>query len=182
MDQFVGREQEMAFLEREYRRDGSSLVILYGRRRVGKTTLASQFINGKSALYFLVTEESESQNRQAFQELVANFTGQELLKNARLDSWEPLFQILLKEWKGFKKEAEASKEKLVLVLDEFQYLGRSNPAFPSIFQKIWDTVLKDEAVMVVLCGSLVSMMESQTLNYSSPLYGRRTGQIKLRQI
>lgn len=182
MDQFVGREQEMAFLEREYRRDGSSLVILYGRRRVGKTTLASQFINGKRALYFLVTEESEGQNRKAFQASVANFTGQDLIRNARLDSWEPLFQILLKEWKGFKKEEEERKEKLVLVLDEFQYLGRSNPAFPSIFQKIWDTVLKDEAVMVILCGSLVSMMESQTLNYSSPLYGRRTGQIKLRQL
>ena len=79
MDQFIGREQEMAFLEGEYHRKGSSLVILYGRRRVGKTTLASQFIKGKSALYFLVTEESESQNRQAFQELVADFTGQVLL-------------------------------------------------------------------------------------------------------
>lgn len=182
MDQFIGREQEMAFLEEEYCRMGSSLVILYGRRRVGKTTLASQFIKGKSALYFLVTEESESQNRQAFQELVVDFTGQELLRSARLDSWEPLFQILLKESKGLKRQEEDKNEKLVLVLDEFQYLGRSNPAFPSIFQKIWDTHLKDENVMVILCGSLVSMMESQTLNYSSPLYGRRTGQIKLKQI
>lgn len=67
-------------------------------------------------------------------------------------------------------------------MDEFQYLGKANRAFPSIFQKIWDTMLKDKNIMVILCGSLISMMESQTLAYSSPLYGRRTGQIKLKQI
>jgi AAA+ ATPase superfamily predicted ATPase len=73
-------------------------------------------------------------------------------------------------------------DKKVIIIDEFQYLGKSNPAFPSIFQKIWDTLLKELNIMVILCGSLISMMESQTLSYSSPLYGRRTGQIKLNQI
>jgi hypothetical protein len=71
---------------------------------------------------------------------------------------------------------------MVLIIDEFQYLGKSNPAFPSVFQKIWDTLLKEENIMVILSGSLITLMESQTLSYSSPLYGRRTGQIKLKQI
>lgn len=67
-------------------------------------------------------------------------------------------------------------------MDEFQYIGKANPAFPSIFQRIWEEILKNKPVMVILCGSLISMMESQTLAYGSPLYGRRTAQIRLKQI
>lgn len=173
MEKFIDREQEIQFLNAEYQRKGSSLVILYGRRRVGKTELSAAFMKEKNALYFLVTEESEHQNRNSFKDAVAEFCNNELLKSAKVDNWEIVFKTLL---------AKSAKEKLVLVIDEFQYLGKSNPAFPSIFQKIWDTILKDENVMVILCGSLITMMESQTLSYSSPLYGRRTGQIKLKPI
>ncbi len=173
MKNFVDREQEMQFLNEEYNRKGSSLVILYGRRRVGKTELSSAFMKNKNALYFLVTEESEMQNRNAFKDSVAEFCDNELLRNAKIDSWEILFKILCEK---------AQNEKLLLIIDEFQYLGKSNPAFPSIFQKIWDMMLKNKNVIVILCGSLISMMETQTLNYTSPLYGRRTGQIKLKQI
>ena len=149
------------------------MVILYGRRRVGKTSLATKFMEGKPSLYFLVTEESDQQNRNAFKDTVADFCGNELLKSASLTQWEPIFKTLCEK---------RHRQKLLLILDEFQYLGKSNPAFPSVFQKIWDTFLKQQSIMVILCGSLISMMESQTLSYSSPLYGRRTGQIKLRQI
>lgn len=173
MQPFVDREKELEFLEQEYRREGSSLVILYGRRRVGKTALATKFMEGKPALYFLVTEESEQQNRNAFKDAVADFCGNELLKSASLQQWEPILKAFCEK---------PSDQKLLLILDEFQYLGKSDPAFPSVFQKIWDTFLKQQPVMVILCGSLISMMESQTLSYSSPLYGRRTGQLRLRQI
>ena len=173
MNYFVDRKDEMQFLNEEYKRKGSSLVILYGRRRVGKTELSSAFMKDKNALYFLVTEESEIQNRNAFKDVVADFCENELLKSAKIDNWEILFKTL-----GDK----TGNEKLLLIMDEFQYLGKSNPAFPSVFQRIWDTMLKDKSIMVILCGSLISMMESQTLNYTSPLYGRRTGQIKLKQI
>lgn len=173
MSKFIDREKEIEFLQSEYDRKGSSLVILYGRRRVGKTALAGEFAKDKEALYFLATEESEGQNRNAFKDMVAEFTGNELLKYASLDSWELIFKALVEYHTEGKK---------VLIIDEFQYLGRSNGAFPSIFQKIWDSLLKDEDIMVILAGSLISMMESQTLSYSSPLYGRRTGQIKLKQI
>jgi len=152
---------------------GSSLVILYGRRRVGKTALAAEFIKEKNALYFLVSEESEAQNRSAFKNMAADFIHNHLLKNANIDSWDLIFQSILDHDSNCKK---------IIVIDEFQNLGKSNPAFPSIFQRIWDTMLKDKNIMVILCGSLISMMESQTLNYTSPLYGRRTGQIKLKQI
>ena len=150
MEKLIDRESELETLQSEYARNGSALVVLYGRRRVGKTTLISEFIKDKNALFFLASEESETQNRHAFKEKAAEFMNSDLLRNADVD--------------------------------EFQYIGKSNPAFPSIFQRIWEEILKDKQVMVILCGSLISRMESQTLSYNSPLYGRRTAQIRLTQI
>lgn len=173
MKLFVDRNEEMNTLEQEFQRKESAMVILYGRRRVWKTTLISEFIQDKNALYYLVTEEQETQNWNNFKNMVADFIGSSLLKNASVKNWDILFQELV---------SFPSSEKKVIVIDEFQYLGKSNAAFPSIFQKILDTILKDAGVMVILCGSLVSMMETQTLNYTSPLYGRRTAQIRLEPI
>ena len=170
---FVDRSKEIAALEREYHREEASLVIIYGRRRVGKTELIRHFIQDKTALYFLATEESEAMNRQAFQQQVADFLESDLLRGAVIDRWEIIFQQLV---------LVANEKRLVIVIDEFQYIGKSNPAFLSVFQKIWDTLLSKANVMVILCGSLVSMMMSQTLNYDSPIYGRRTAQIRLRPI
>lgn len=173
MKKFINHEQELNFLESEYRRNGSALVIIYGRRRVGKTALANKFLDNKNGLYFLATEENEAQNRLAFQNMVAEFTGNELLKNTFVSDWELIFKALL---------THKTAQKTVIVIDEFQYIGKSNPAFPSILQKIWDTLLEEQNIMLILCGSLISLIESQTLNYGSPLYGRRTGQIRLKQI
>lgn len=173
MLRFINRDEELDFLNKEYNSKGASLVILYGRRRIGKTALTIEFMKNKEALYFLATEESEEQNRVSFKNMVADYIGSEILKNASIDKWDSIFKELL----NYK-----TADKKIIVIDEFQYLGKSNHAFPSIFQRIWDTILRDANIMVILCGSLISMMESQALSYSSPLYGRRTGQIKLQQI
>ena len=173
MKRFINRNDELRFLENEYNRTGSSLVIVYGRRRIGKTALVAEFLKGKLGLYFIATEENENENKAAFRKIVAEFTSNELLMNASGLNWDAIFKV----WLGSKND-----EKILMVIDEFQYLGKANAAFPSVFQRIWDTMLKDENAMVVLCGSHISMMESQTLAYSSPLYGRRTGQIRLRPI
>lgn len=170
---FVDRASEMATLEKEYQRGHASMVVIFGRRRVGKTELIRHFIRDKPALYFLATEEAEAMNRVAFQEQVADFLDSDLLRGSSIDRWELLFRQLV---------LAATDRRLVIVIDEFQYIGKSNPAFLSIFQRIWDTMLCHANVMVILCGSLVSMMMSQTLNYDAPLYGRRTAQIKLRPI
>lgn len=173
MVKFVDREMEMDTLQGEYERNGSALVVMYGRRRVGKTTLISEFIKDKKALFFLASEESEAQNRAAFKDKAADFTGNALLKDADIKSWDTIFKAI----------ADTKFEtKPVIVIDEFQYIGKANPAFPSVFQRIWEEILKNTSVIVILCGSLISMMESQTLAYDSPLYGRRTAQIKLKQI
>lgn len=173
LKEFIDRERELKVLEKEYAADRSSLVILYGRRRVGKTALISHFVKNKPAVYFLATEESEIQNRITFKDLAADFLDNRLLREAQVENWDIIFEALVQQ---------IAKEKLIIVIDEFQYLGKSNSAFPSIFQRIWDTRLSKANVMVILCGSLITMMESQTLSYESPLYGRRTAQIKLQQI
>lgn len=173
MTNFIDREEELETLQKEFTRKGSSLVILYGRRRVGKTTLISEFIKDKNALFFLASEESEVQNRNMFRNKVADFIDSDLIRNAEIKNWDILFKAIMHT---------PFSDKPVIVLDEFQYLGKSNSAFPSIFQRIWEEILKNKSVMVILCGSLISMMESQTLSYNSPLYGRRTAQIRLKQI
>ena len=173
MELFVDREQEMQTLDMEYTRKGSSLVVLYGRRRVGKTTLISEFIKDKKALFFLASEESEAQNRNVFKDKAAEFIDSDLLRQADVKSWDAIFRAIMDT---------KFDSKPVIVIDEFQYIGKSNPAFPSVFQRIWEEILKNKSVMVILCGSLISMMESQTLSYGSPLYGRRTAQIRLKQI
>ena len=172
MEKFIGRINEMKTLETEYRRD-SSFVVIYGRRRVGKTTLMKEFIKGKNALYFLATEEIESQSQKRLLNLAAGFSRQDYLKTASVNDWEAIFQVIANS---------RPDEKKVLVIDEFQYLVQVNTAFPSILQKIWDEFLKDKKIMVILCGSLISMMLTHVLSYSSPLYGRRTAQIRLQPL
>ena len=173
MAKFIDRKEEFAFLNSEYEKNESSFVVLYGRRRIGKTSLIKEFGKDKDMIYLLATEETEAQNKENFQKLIAKNLESSLLESIKVEEWEVLFRAIV--------EAK-SEHKKVIIIDEFQYLGKINPAFPSIFQKIWDEILKDKNVMVILCGSLIHMMESQVLNYSSPLYGRRTGQIKLKQI
>ena len=91
MKHFVDREQEMETLQSEYEKDGSAFVVLYGRRRVGKTTLISEFIKDKYALFFLASEESEAQNRSLLKEKVAEFINSDLLRSAEVKSWDVLF-------------------------------------------------------------------------------------------
>jgi len=169
LGKFIGRRSELQALENAYGQDGG-FVVIYGRRRVGKTTLISEFIRKKNAFYFLATEELEHENMKNFVREFARYSGQSYLADASFDGWNSVFAAFVK----YRPE-----EKKVLVIDEFTYLINGNPAFASIFQKIWDTILKDSGVMVVLCGSLTGMMNRHVLSYSSPLYGRRTAQIRL---
>jgi AAA+ ATPase superfamily predicted ATPase len=178
---FVNRAGELAFLEEQWKRESPSFVVVYGRRRIGKTALISQFLAGRRGLYFLATGESEAQNRAAFRTLAAQFSGNELLAASAAADWELIFREALRPPLGAVPEG-TKQDRLIIAIDEFQYLAKANPAFPSILQKIWDSFLSGKNVMLILCGSSVSMMESSVLSYNSPLYGRRTGQIRLDQI
>lgn len=166
---FIGRISELATLNAELER-GSGFVVIYGRRRVGKTTLIKEFIKDKRAFYFLATTESEAQSMKRFAGVLSRTTKNPMLSKVIFTDWLDLFQVVADDHPDEKK---------VLVIDEFPYLVKTNPDFPSILQNAWDEVLKDHNVMLILCGSLISMMKKHALAYDSPLYGRRTAQIRL---
>ena len=166
---FIGRKQEMEALEKEYQKD-SGFVVIYGRRRIGKTTLIKEFIKDKCAFYFLATEEVESQSMKRMAGVIARVEKNPILERVTFSDWLDLFRLIVE----YRPE-----EKKVLVIDEFPYLVKANQAFPSILQNAWDELLKDKNVMLILCGSLIGMMQKHALSYDSTLYGRRTAQIRL---
>jgi AAA+ ATPase superfamily predicted ATPase len=170
---FWDRERELASLENLYARAGGQLVVLYGRRRVGKTSLIAEFAQDKPVIYYLADRQVETAQLEHLQLRIADAYPDA----ARLrPTWDNLLDFVAKQ------TGDEKKPKLVLVLDEFQYLAQSNPAVPSILQCIWDLQLHDKNLMIILCGSLVGMMFDTCLSYSSPLYGRRTGALKLRPL
>ncbi|SFV66048.1 archaeal ATPase, fused to C-terminal DUF234 domain [hydrothermal vent metagenome] len=167
---FVNRKKELKLLEEEYLSRDFRFTIMYGRRRVGKTTLLKEYISSKPYIYFLVTLEALPIVIERFGNLVADFLEDEFLRDIKLKSFEQIFSYLAKQ--NFSK-------KIVVVIDEFQYLGKLDNSIPSQFQYIVDEILKNKNIHLVLCGSIISMIYEQTLSYNSPLYGRRTSSIKL---
>lgn len=169
---FIDRKREMSTLEKEYNRE-NSFVVLYGRRRTGKTTLIKEFIKDKNSFYFFADKQNESLQINRFKNQLAEHFKDEFLKKIEINDWDTIFDYFINK---------IGDEKFVLVIDEFQYLCLMNKGFSSIFQRIYDEKIANKNIMVILCGSLISMMYSEVLSYDSPLYGRRTAQIKLQSI
>jgi len=167
--EFIGRREELEFLERMWQTDSPHLIILYGKRRVGKTELALNFCRGKPHIYFLADQLPDNLQLRKLSQFVAQFFHDDFLERRGFGDWEDLFRYL-----------KQKEHRIALVIDEFPYLVASQPAIPSIFQKGWDLYLKTCPVFLILCGSSVGIMEETTLAPKSPLYGRRTGQIQLR--
>lgn len=165
---FINREKELAFLEAKYGGPKTQFVVLWGKRRVGKTELVKHFIKNKPHIYFLAESTSEKEQLKRFSLLLGEFFREPLLLTRGFDAWEESFKYI-----------KEKNEKIVLVIDEFPYLIQSNPGIPSLFQKAWDEYWAKSKVCMVLLGSSVGMMETEVLGYKSPLYGRRTGQWKV---
>jgi len=173
---FVNREDELKFLESRYQSSSPEFIVIYGRRRVGKTELMLKFLDNKNGVYFLASKEGDRQNIKDFSQTAGRVLTDEYFGQIEFPDWFTLFESLFKHRK-FCDLAEHGK--FVLIIDEFPYLIHSNRAIPSVFQKIWELCMKKENIMLVLSGSSVSVMESDVLGYKSPLYGRRTGQWQL---
>ncbi|MCD6174123.1 MAG: AAA family ATPase, partial [Sulfurimonas sp.] len=170
---FVNRYKELELLNDEYARNHFTFTVLYGRRRVGKTTLIKEYIQDKPSLYFLVTLENINIILKRLQDIVSTFLEDEFLRTLQLTDIKQLFEYLAN--RTFSK-------KLIIIIDEFQYLAKIDNSMPSQFQYIVDELLKNKNIHLILCGSIISMMYEQTLSYNSPLYGRRTSAIKLEAI
>ncbi|MCK5375135.1 MAG: ATP-binding protein, partial [Alphaproteobacteria bacterium] len=172
---FVDRHKELTFLEAKYSSGSSELIIIYGRRRAGKTELIKQSLirNDRKSLYFLGEIQKEGQLAALYSRVAGLTLDDDFLKNNPLNSWHSLFDYLTKL---------IEKGDMVLIFDELPYIYRGTPGFISILQFYWDEKWKDMNLKLILCGSSVSMMQKIALSYESPIYGRRTGQIHLQPL
>lgn len=171
---FVGREAELKFLNDKYETERGQLVVLYGRRRVGKTETLREFCKGKPHLFFSCTQTTDRIQLQKFskQMLKENIPAQKYI--TEFADWEKAFHAVLDLPYGEKKK--------LLIIDEFPYMCKGNKSIPSILQNLWDAELRDENVMIVLCGSAMSFMEKELLAEKNPLYGRATGIYKMKEM
>jgi len=167
---FVNRTQELETLNREYKLPHATFSVIYGRRRVGKTTLIQKYIEDKPMLYYYATEINLTMQLKAFTEDMCEKLN---LGNITFPSFEDALVYLSKH---------IGEQKLVLVIDEYQNLAKLDKGFSSMLQKVWDLHFKQSHIHLILCGSTISMMHSEILNYSAPLYGRSTSIIQLKPL
>lgn len=166
---FIGREREMETLERLYESNAFEFVVIYGRRRVGKTTLIGEFIKDKKAVFYPGIDSNEKQNLEIFSaSIMSVFTGADV-GTVFKDFGEALEMI-------FKM---AMEERIILVIDEYPYLANCYNGISSLLASFIDHKFLRSRLMLILCGSSLSFMENQVLGYQSPLYGRRTAQMKI---
>jgi AAA+ ATPase superfamily predicted ATPase len=167
---FFGRMREQEILEKMYNKSGFALLVVYGRRRIGKTTLISQFIKGKPAIFFSAQESNDRINLETFSRLLYQFFDMEKAGLPAFENWNGAFLFL----------AEKARDKrLILVIDEFPYAVGANKGLKSILQNVIDHVLNKLNLFIILCGSQIGFMENEVMGYKSPLFGRRTAQMKL---
>ena len=166
---FIGRERELASLKEFYEKDGSGMTVIYGRRRIGKSTLITEFLKNKKNIFYTATKVGKNRNLELFSKQVL-----ELLmpgvENISFNTIEAVFDFINKN---------IGDDKVVLAIDELPYWAEKDEALLSVLQKYIDTVWQDKNLKIILCGSALSFMENKVLSEKSPLFGRRDSQIKL---
>lgn len=171
---FVGRETELKFLNERYMEKSGQLIVLYGRRRVGKTETLREFCRDKPHVFFSCTQTTDRVQ-------LRNFSVRMLKEGipagkyiSEFEDWEKALRAVLDLPYGEKKK--------LLVIDEFPYMCRGNRSIPSVLQNLWDSELRDSNVMIILCGSAMSFIEKELLAEKNPLYGRATGIYKMKEM
>ena len=170
---FIGRKDELNFLEEKYQSNNGELIVIYGRRRVGKTETIKKFCEGKMHVFYTCVECPDEQQLKGMSNRLLQ-TGMPAANYVKsFSDWEQAFSSIT-EIPG--------NEKKILVIDEFPYMVRTNHSIPSILQKLWDENLKNHNVMIILCGSAMSFIEKEILAEKNPLYGRATGILKMKEM
>ena len=172
---FYCREEELQIMNRRYEKGRFEFIVIYGRRRVGKTALINEFCKGKPTVYFPALSASSQENLEALSKAIY------LCKNPdRTAATAPTYRSY--EDALDEITAMAKQQRLVFVIDEYPYLAKAEKSFSSRLQHIIDRQWQDGQLYLILCGSSMSFMEYQVLGYESPLYGRRTAQFKIQAL
>lgn len=174
---FVSREMELTLLDDLYQRYGAQFLILYGRRRIGKTALVTQWGGGIDApyLYWMASQTSATNQLRNFSQALFQFLNPDTTVTATFSypSWDAAFAEVARL---------AANQRVVIVLDEFTYVMQADPEVPSLIQKAWDHHLKESQAFLILMGSLAGIIQRTSLDYQSPLYGRATARLKLQPL
>lgn len=174
---FVSREMELALLDNLYHRDGAQFLILYGRRRIGKTALVTHWGRelDEPYLYWMASQTSATNQLRNFSQALFQFLnpGTAVTPTFSYPSWDAVFAEVARL---------AANRRVVIVLDEFTYVMQADSEVPSLLQKAWDHHLKQSNVFLVLMGSLAGIIQRTALDYQSPLYGRATARLKLQPL
>lgn len=171
---FVGREKELAFLESKYTAENGQLIVLYGRRRVGKTETLKEFCKNKPHVFFACRECTDKLQLRTFSEKMLKEDIPARRYISQFENWEQAFRSVT--------DLPSGDMKKLLIIDEFPYMCRGNTSIPSVLQNLWDEVLKDKNLMIVLCGSSMSFIEKELLSEKNPLYGRATGVYRMTEM
>ncbi len=164
---FIDRSKELNALENRYSSDEFEFVVIYGRRRIGKTELIKQFSTDKPHIYFLSPQDTKDMQISKFVQTISEHFNE---RKPDVDNWSEAIDYL---------KTKLEEEKIVFSIDEFPFLVNNDDSILSYLQEIIDGIESDSTL--ILCGSSISVMESEVMGHKSPLYGRRTGQIDLHQ-
>lgn len=171
---FIGREVELKFLNDKYQEKSGQLIVLYGRRRIGKTETLREFCKGKPHVFFSCTQTTDRVQLRNFSSRILKEDIPARNYISEFDNWEKAFRAIL--------DFPYGDHKKLLVIDEFPYMCRGDQSIPSILQNLWDAELRNSNVMLILCGSAMSFMEKELLAEKNPLYGRATGIYKMKEM
>lgn len=167
---FINRKEELNNLDRLWQRNKAEFVVIYGRRRVGKTELIKQFIKDKPSIYYFARLESEKDQLDRISATFSEFFSDLVIKKSPLTSWDAVFEYMYQK-----------NERFVLVFDEFPNIVQSQGIL-SMIQEYWDEKLKNSKIFMIFCGSSLSMMEKYVFDYKTPIYGRRTYDLMLQDL
>lgn len=168
--QFYCREKELQKMNHRYQTGSFECVVIYGRRRVGKTALINEFSKDKKTIYFSALKSTAHENLRALSRAIF------LCEHTDAESYPEYTSIE----SAFDEISRMSRDqRLVFVIDEYPYLAEADSSVSSRLQHLIDHVWQNSKLYLILCGSSMSFMQRQVLGYESPLYGRRTAQFKI---
>lgn len=166
--EFLNRSTELSLLRRRLAGDRAEFLVVYGRRRVGKTELLAHLASQVRSFYFEATDTVPAQQLRDLTDELARVSGNQLLRAQQLTSWDAALTAIAQF---------VGTTRTLVVFDEFQFLAARSPELETTLSRWWRTIGRDIPVVLVLAGSELSFFEDKVL--AGSLYGRRTGQLKL---
>ncbi len=176
---FIGRKDELKLLNDHYRSGASEFCILYGRRRIGKSTLLEEFTKDKSTFFYLAGKESKRLQLKRFVRELGDTVSDPLTGKVGVSNWDEALTLVDRNIAHLSEKNVGSKA--VIVFDEFQWMCNGAPELLSYLQRFWDKKWKNTGnIFLILCGSSISFMLGEVLSQKSPLFGRRTFSFELK--